>query len=122
MAGKIGFEITDNNFLSTPQDVLKHLDEMRVTLRAACMWVQKKVQARIPLEEGLLPRNVVVAMKKWKGNVEIVPIKPKRKKKAIFNAWVTNIEYKKTPFLRPAFDESVEDVVTMFDMKLGEIK
>jgi hypothetical protein len=74
---------------------------------------------RIPTEQGLEARNVATVMKKNTVNVEMVPIRPRKKAKPVFNAWVNDIEYKKHPFFRVAFDGAVEEIVEMFYQELG---
>ena len=115
MSDKLVLSIVDKNFLSTPNDVLKQFDKYKTALRAAAVYLQKKVQMRIPTNEGLVPRNVVVSYTAKKAKVEVVPIRPRKKKKAVFNPWVKSIEYKKKPFLRPAFDESELQMIEIFN-------
>ena len=114
MSDVLRWSFKDENFIKTPDDVKKRMANLRLRLKAAAMLLQKKVQMRIPKEEGLEARNVVVAMKKNRANVEIVPIKPKKKKKPVFNTWVNEIEYKKKSFARVAFDETVDELVELF--------
>lgn len=121
MSDKLVWSFKDENFLKTPDDVKKHMEKMRVKLRAAANMLKAKVQTRIPTEEGLEQRNVVVAMKKNTANVEVVPIRPRKKQKPVFNSWVNEIEYKKKPFLRPSFDEMVETIVDLFYSELGNL-
>ena len=121
MSDKLKLEIKDENFFKMPDDVLKQFEKYTVTLHAAGALLQKAVQRRIPTEEGLVPRNVVLVKKPRSVKVEVVPIRPRRKKKPIFNPWVNDIEYRKKPFVRPAFDETENDILTMFAMTSGKI-
>jgi hypothetical protein len=121
LSDRLVWSFKDDSFLSTPGDVIKHMGKLRLKLKAAAMLLQKKVQMRVPIDEGLETKNIVVAMKKNSANVEVVPIRPRKKQKPVFNSWVNDIEYKKKPFLRVAFDETVEEIVDLFYMELGDL-
>ena len=114
MSDKLVWSFKDESFLDTPGDVIKHMEKLRLKLKAAGMLLKTKVQMRVPVSEGLEKRNIVLAMKKNTANVEVVPIRPKRKQKPVFNSWVNQLEYKTHPFLRVAFDETVEEIVDLF--------